>query len=263
MFRFCLCALLALTLRLSALVIETNNIHEILAHPDEGTLYVFDLDNTLIEPHQHLGSDQWVEHQLNSLTKQGSSIEAAVQVVIPRYIDIQNKIEMKLVDPSIPLLFSKLKEKKAFAIGLTKRWPELSERTLKQLEPLLIDFGATAPLKGTHLLTDLKGTCCKGGIIFIASGLDKGPSLVSYLKKLEKFPKRVIMIDDKMSHLANIAKALEALDIPFIGIRYGALDEKVKAFNSEVADLQLEHLHKVLSDEQALHLLQLNKKSAN
>jgi hypothetical protein len=252
-----------LALRLSALVIETNDIHEILTHPDEGSLYVFDLDNTLIEPHQHLGSDQWVEHQLKSLTKQGSSIEAALQVVIPCYIDIQNKIEMKLVDPSIPTLFSKLQEKKASAIGLTKRGPEMAERTLKQLEPLHIDFGATAPLKGSPLSTDIKGTCCKKGIIFVARGEDKGPSLVAYLKKLEKLPKRVIMVDDKMSHLTNIEKALEPLNIPFIGLRYGVLDEKVKAFNSKVADLQLKHLHKVLSDEQALHLLQLNEKAAN
>ena len=86
-----------------------------------------------------------------------------------------------------------------------------------------------------------------------AGNIKKG---LAYLKKLDKMPKQIVMIDDKMSHVKNIAETLEPLGISFIGIRYGGADEKVKAFNPKIAEIQLEHFQKILSDEQALHLMQ-------
>jgi Protein of unknown function (DUF2608) len=50
---------------------------------------------------------------------------------------------------------------------------------------------------------------------------------------------------------------VESLGIDYVGIRYGKADERVKSFDPKIADVQLEHFHKILSDEEALHLLKL------
>jgi hypothetical protein len=243
------------------LVIETSSIDHAFTYLEKDTLYVFDLDNTLIESVQHLGSDQWVAHELNQRTSQGQSLDDALCHVIPYWIEVQNRTEMRLVDPAIPNLLMKMQKKNVAMIGLTKRPPELSDRTLQQMKPLNIDFSKTAHHKEELIFSELSGTQFKQGIIFVSQGVDKGPCLLAYLKTLKKIPKRIVVIDDKMSNVKNIADAIEPLGIPFIGIRYGAADEKVKAYNPEIAELQREHFQKILSDEEALHLLKLKTQS--
>ena len=61
-------------LEAKSLIKETNDFAHVLTYLEEDTLFVFDLDNTLIETAQHLGSDQWVSHQLDYLMKQGLTL---------------------------------------------------------------------------------------------------------------------------------------------------------------------------------------------
>ncbi|MBS0604180.1 MAG: DUF2608 domain-containing protein [Verrucomicrobia bacterium] len=260
----CLCSIVALFFFSTgdALVTETNDFAHAFTYLEEDTLYVFDLDNTIIETAQHLGSDQWVTYKLDHLTKQGLSLDDALNHVIPCWLEVQNRTEMKLVDPAIPDLLYKMQKKHVTMIGLTKRPPQLANRTLEQLKPLNVDFSKTAHMQEEVVFEDLKGTAFKQGIIFVAQGIDKGPSLLAYLKKLKKMPKRIVVIDDKMSHVKNIASAVEPLGINFVGIRYGKADEKVNAFNPKIAELQMEHFKGILSDEQALHLLKMEGHSA-
>lgn len=241
------------------LIKETNDFAHVLTYLEEATLFVFDLDNTLIETAQHLGSDQWVSHKMEHLTKEGLSPDEAFDQILPQLIEVHNRSEMRYVDPVIPDLLYKMQKKQIPMIGLTKREPLLSECTLKQVASLHLDFHKTAPLKEEIVFHELQGTVSKEGIVFVGHGVEKGPALIVYLRKLKKLPKKIVVIDDKMSNILNIANALKQLDIDFIGVRYGAADEKVKAFNPKIADMQWEHFQKILSDEQALHLLELEK----
>ena len=79
---------------------------------------LFDLDNTLIEPVQHLGSDQWVTHKLEHLTKQGISTDDALKEVIPCYLEVMARSQMRPVDPAIPDLLQKMQKKQVPMIGL-------------------------------------------------------------------------------------------------------------------------------------------------
>jgi FMN phosphatase YigB (HAD superfamily) len=246
-----------------ALVKETNDFAHAFTYLEDDTLFVFDLDNTLIETAQHLGSDQWFSHKLDFFVKEGLSLDEALNRVVTQLIEVQNRSEMRLVDPAIPDLLYKMQRKNVSMIGLTKREPRMSERTLKQLAPLHIDFSRTAKIKEELVFDELQGTTLKQGIIFVGPGIEKGPALMAYLKQLNKQPKKIVVIDDKMSHIQNIANVLEPLEITFIGIRYGGADEKVRAFNPKIADLQWEHFQKILSDEQALLLLQLENHPAS
>ncbi len=254
-----LCSLAALCLfsSLEGLVTETNDIAHAFTYLKEDTLYVFDLDNTLIQMAQHLGSDEWFTHKIEHMTKQGHSFSEALDHLVPLYAQILDRSEVRLVDPCIPDLLYKMQKKHVPMIGLTKRDPSYAKRTLEQIAPLHIDFTKTSHFKEEQVFEELHGTLYKNGIIFVGPGMEKGPCLLAYLKKLDKMPKQIVMIDDKMSHVKNIAESIEPLGITFIGIRYGGADEKVKAFNPKIAEVQLEHFQKILSDEQALHLMQL------
>lgn len=241
---------------------ESNDIFHTLVYLDEDTLFVFDLDNTLIEHAQYLGSDQWFTHKIVHLIKQGVEPDDAVRIAISQLIIIHDYSEMRFVDPAIPDLLHEMQQKNVPMVGLTKRAPCLCERTLEQVEPLQLDLSKTTPIQEELTFHDLGGTTLKKGIIFVGDGLEKGPVFLAYLQKLERLPKTVVVIDDKMNHLQNIARSLEPTGIDFVGIRYGGADERVKAFNPEIADLQWKHMQMILSDEQALHLLQLENPSS-
>ncbi|MBS0605378.1 MAG: DUF2608 domain-containing protein [Verrucomicrobia bacterium] len=254
---FSLCA----TLHASKLVTDTNDMAHALNYVAEGTLFVFDLDNTLIETSQHLGSDQWFTHRVQHFVDKGHSIDEALKLVVPNWLAIQSKTHMRIVDPSIPELLKKMHQSHVSMVALTKRPPVLAPRTLEQLAPLQIDFSKTSEIAGPIVFPELKDSLYRDGIIFVAPELEKGPVLSAFIKKMKTPPKKIVLIDDKMSHIQNVALAIESFHIPFVGIRYGGADEKVKSFDPKIADMQWEYFEKILTDEQAQQLLQLRKES--
>lgn len=248
--------LACLNAHLCAEIVETNDLSDVLAHAREGSLYVFDLDNTLIAPRQHLGSDQWVSYAVDRFVKQGLTLKEALDRVIPCYVEVIKKTEMELIDPQVPAIFRQLEQKHIPYIGLTKRDPLIAERTLEQLETLKVHFSPFLASEMDDLLEGMEGTLYKKGVLFAAQSVEKGPTLCAYLKGVKKRPSQIVAIDDKLSHLKSLSAAAEGMGIPFVGVRYGGADEKVRNFNPQIADMQLEHFEKILSDEEALKLLE-------
>lgn len=252
---FSLCS----ALHASKLVTDTNDMAHALNYAVEGTLFVFDLDNTLIETAQHLGSDQWFSHRLQHFMDKGHTIDEALRLVVPNWLAIQSKTHMRHVDSAIPGLLSKLHQSHVSMIALTKRPPELAPRTLEQLAPLQIDFSKTSEIAGPIVFPEQGDSLYQDGIIFVARTEEKGPVLRAFLKKMKTPPKKIVLIDDKMSHIENVALAMESLHIPFVGIRYGGADEKVKSFDPKIADMQWKYFEKILTDEQAEQLLRIQE----
>ncbi len=244
---------------LNAELIETNDINHATEYVEEETLFIFDLDNTLIETAQHLGSDQWFSHQFETHLAQGNSVDQTLEKLVPKLAFIYEKTEMRLVDPCIPDLLNRMKAKNVRMFALTKRDPAFASLTLKQLSYLEIDFSQAAGIADSFIFDELAGSLYKNGVIFIANNGDKGHHIEALYHRLEKKPKRIVMIDDKMSHVESVARAASKLNLPFVGIRYGGADERVKNFNPNIADLQWNLLHKIISDEEAHHLMQLSR----
>jgi hypothetical protein len=234
---------------------EIYKIEEMLDHAKEGTLFVLDIDNTLIEPCQHLGSDQWFEHHLTLLKEQGTEHEEAVRQIFPIYTEVQKRTQVRHVDATVKKAFITMKEKGFSAMGLTKRDPSLADQTLKQLSSVEIHFHLLAPSHTQKTGKELENCLYQDGVVFTALGIGKGDPLLSYLKHLKEMPKHIVVVDDKRSNLEHIAKALKTLDIPFVTLRYAGVDEHVTSFDPKIATLQLNHLQTILSDEQAQHLL--------
>ncbi|MEN9343312.1 MAG: hypothetical protein RLZZ453_99 [Chlamydiota bacterium] len=244
---------------LSAEIIEMQDISHMLAHANQKTLFIFDLDNTLVETEQVLGSDQWVYYMLNRYLKEGHSEKSAIDKLMPEWIEIQKHSNLTFVDPVVPHLLETLKKKQIAYIGITKRDPKVSERTLDQLKQLGISFHPKERLENGHCFGESYNITYKEGILFLAPDADKGSALKAYFKQMPAKPDSIVAIDDKLSNVKSLEAAAKELGIRFIGIRYGALDHKVKNFNSAIADLQYERFKSILSDEEAQLLLQSPK----
>src|SRR4051812_33940238 len=102
------------SIQAQAKIVEAKRINEILGYINSGTLVVFDLDNTVMEPVQMLGSDQWFD----SLVKLfDGNIERAVDV----WQNVQRKTEMKTVEPGTPDLIRGLRSRGLHVLALTAR----------------------------------------------------------------------------------------------------------------------------------------------
>jgi len=241
----------------SALVIEHNDIAQVFTYGKEETLFVFDLDNTLVETAQYLGSDQWFSHQVDKYIAAGHTRKEAVEKYVALLIEIQKKSYVRPANPEIPSLLSAMQKKQVPMIVLTARDPQLAERTIEQLALLNINFYYAAQKKEMFHFSNMNNSLFNHGILFCGAGVDKGELLVEFLKQLEKIPQRIVFVDDKMHYVLNVEKALAKLNIDYIGIRYSGSDERFKNLDSRIADVQFDLFNKILSDEQALHLLKM------
>lgn len=250
-------------------IIETKQIEDLLQHIDKDTLLIFDLDNTLIEPYQSLGSDQWFGHHLQQQEQaMGTKSIPALMKAVDDYEAIQQRSKVQLIDPKINTIFKHAQDMGIKMLGLTSRGSGLKEATLRQLKSVGLSFQShwnnhEHSYRIKKAKRGASGAYVHGGDayagVLLTAGAHKGDCLMEYLDHLEYKPKRVVFVDDKMEHLDKVKSTMEARDISFLGIRYGYLDEKIKAFNPEITAIQLEYLNKILSDEDAKAILSARK----
>lgn len=242
-------------------IIETKYMKQSLPYITKDTLVIFDIDNTLVEPTQELGSDEYFSSRVDEFQKQGISRQQAYKKAIREWTSIQSITQVKLCEPGSDKIIKDLQENKIVAMGLTTRGLGLSTRTVEQLETLGIDLTHTAPTnEEIHFMNansnnEIHGVLFRGGVLFTA-GTDKGAALCKFLAQSHYCPKKIVFINDKAAHIQEVEKYCDANNIPFIGIRYGYTDEKVKNFRREIADIQREHFGHIISDEAAEKLLQ-------
>lgn len=248
--------------------VETHRIEDVLSHLgdnlkiDADTLLIFDLDNTLIETHQLLGSDQWFEHHFRQQQAiYGKENHTALQKTLQDYDAIHLRSDVRLIDPTVPKLFERLKKMGVKMLGLTSRSTALQEATLRQLTSVGLSFKTPWIAEKMHyVLKNAKHGSVSNGIV-LTGGEHKGNCLVEYLDYLQFKPSRVVFVDDKPHHLDHVKQVLEDRQIPFIGLRYGFRDEKVSAFDPKIAEIQFEYLTKILSDEDAQAIVEARAKN--
>ncbi|NGX56649.1 MAG: hypothetical protein K1060chlam5_00892 [Candidatus Anoxychlamydiales bacterium] len=215
-----------LAFSLNAKIIEIKNIKDIKPYITKDTLVIFDLDNTIMEPIQEYGSDQWFAYQLNKYLKEKLSFEDALQKTLYEWFEIQAITKVKLVENDVKDLISNLQEINHPIMGLTARDYDFALAAIKQLKSLNLNLSKTAPFK-KNIFDD---TLFREGILF-ANGKNKGIVLSNFFKK-------IIYIDDKKHHVEEIEIFSKENKVEFIGFRYGYLDEKVKKFDHKISDKQ-------------------------
>lgn len=238
---------------LSARIIEAPHFQDITSHIDANTLILLDIDDTLIVSKQMLGSDPWFEHRWKSYRDEGLSLSDALEKSVAEWVIMCHLTQTEIVEPGTETLIQKLQREGNLVMGLTSRDFSLATRTRTQLREHHIDLSHSAPCPKDHYTCiDGHGVLYRHGILY-TSGRCKGEALFKICEQMGFTPKRILFINDKLSHLQDIEKSAQEKGVEFIGLRYGYTDPRKAAFRPEIADVQWKcsNLGKILSDEEA------------
>jgi len=212
-------------------IIDIQHINEINQYTDSSTntLVIFDIDNTILEPTSAEGGDQWFYAAINHFKKQGLSYQEAYDKVMPIYTKLSKKNGVKLVEKEVVSIIHRLQKHKFLVIALTSRSQPIKETTINQLTSLNINL-SNKQFDNKNFSFNLKiPASFKSGILFCGDN-DKGEILTKFLEQTSSKPNLIIFIDDKKQYLTSVKVALNKNNIPFIGLRYGYLDNKVNNF---------------------------------
>ena len=248
---------LIFTLVLPAEIIEIKRMEEINSHIKPDTIILLDIDNTLIEPKQEMGSDQWFHYLIKKYQREGMDAHHALEKALSEWFAVQSITEVRLVEKGNDRWVQRLQSQHFPVMGLTTRLPELSIKTIEQLRSVSIDLSKSSPFKKEYAFNTTKPLLYRNGILF-TSGTHKGRALFTFLQHMGHRPKRILFVNDKASHIQEVEESARIQDIPFVGLRYGYLDEKVKTFKPHIAEIQFAHFARLLSNEKAQELFKKN-----
>ena len=130
----CVCSIL------QAKIVDVFHVNELPNYLKvDDCLVIFDIDNTLMEPMQALGSDQWFDKRIKKFCDEGCSPRQALCKTYDEWHKIQTVSDVKLVENDTKQVFDSVKEKYN-VIALTTRGFQVSYNTITQLESLGIVF---------------------------------------------------------------------------------------------------------------------------
>jgi len=234
---------------LLAQVHEATSIMDLKKYLSSETLVLLDLDNTLIEPSQQVGGDQWFTHLLRLIKLDASSPEEAEIRSLDVWMNIQTRIQIHLVEKETASFIRELQASGIPVLGLTARNLILKDITLKQLESVGISFKNNSLLKSDLFLPKLQfgfqnDVLVRDGIIFAgifsaSAPNGKGQVLAEILKAIDYTPKQILFLDDKMKNVQNLEDYFSShSQVVFHGFRLSALDQKINAYGELFSGLE-------------------------
>lgn len=240
---FCFCS------GLSAKIVEVSSVKELPGFLEKEMLVILDIDNTILQTAQLLGSDQWFDHRINEYQALMSR-EEAFEKTYGEWLAIECLTKVKLVEEQTAALISKLQQEGYTIMALTTRSVDLCFCTLRQFKSLGIDLSITPPSHGDFFFLNQRPLLYRRGILF-TDGTNRGAALLKFLQKIHYSPKSILFINDKEVQLKEVESICKKTATPFVGLRYGYLDQKVKEFDGKLAQMQFEQLGSILSDDEA------------
>lgn len=254
-FTFLALSIALFQLQTDAKIIEANNFKEILDYVDTDTLVLLDIDDTLLIPVQTLGTDVWFIHRMNQYQTHLDK-KQALDKALDDWEGVRHLTKVKIVEEGSETIVAKMQGQGIPVMGLTTQGLALATCTVNQLKSLEIDLIKTAPSNQDFYFHNGQGVLYRHGILF-TSGTAKGEALLKFFSLAGVCPKRVVFINDKETHLKDVEGSLEAKGIEFTGLRYAYSDERVKNFNSKLADIQWNEssFSHILTDQEALQRL--------
>ncbi len=250
-------SLLFFPLCLKAHIVESAHFGEILNHlHTNNTLVITDIDNTLMQSVDHLGSIAWGEHVVSDLIQKGICPDEAQQIENILWRAVHQKIPIRPVDSNTACIVAEIQKRNIPVLGLTARAPRDSEYTRRQLHFLGINLAHITPITDMrHTLALENEALYEEGIIFATNFNKKSHVLLHFLERHNLKPDLVIFIDDKLHHVTDIQEALTLLGIPCIGIRFSGADDQIKAFHPTITDVQWKAFPEYISDDETIELL--------
>lgn len=247
---------------LHAKIITASSIDEVSHLITSDSWFIVDLDNTVFEGKSAVCHGSWFLDLMNDNIKQGMSKKEAITEAAKSWDTVQQKCEVKPVEPQMITLLRDLQKRGVVVMALTHRLPSVIDTTLRQLESIDIDFQKTAPASQSEMLIpplsdpERKGPSrYRQGVLFVGLNQDKGDVLTQFLKIVNLTPKKIIFIDDSKGNVEHVEKTLQKTSIEQINIHYTAVKEKSTVYSPMIAAFQYKHFEKILTNEQAKDLM--------
>jgi hypothetical protein len=219
---------------------ESFDIRDLLRYTDSTTLVVTDLNHVLMETVKPLGSDHWAAHETQrQMQESGEGNREVLHKMVPRWHHILMESEFRAVEPTTAGVIRRLQQEGKLIVGLTARYTEMAYPTIQQLHSIDIDLSLSSLSDLDHEIEGGYAAKLVEGIIFVGLKNDKGETLMRLLDHLDYQPRKILFIDDKEKNLHSVAAACEKHGIPFIGLRYGFLDDAGEAFDPAAAEGEL------------------------
>jgi hypothetical protein len=239
----------------SAEIREAKSMGEIVPLIHQNTVLVFDLDNTVIEAAQTLGSDQFFEYLVKKARSTGLQGEAAIAWALEHASKVQPLSPVRAVEPETPAMISSLQALGIPTVALTARPIEWANDTVLQLDSLGISFTRSPLYRGDLPFGPGGLGRNRKGVLFMPKGGDKGRYLRAFLEASGIQAEQLIFIDDKLRNVQSVDAAFGLQSaLPHIEFRYGAADAKVHQFNPDLAEFEWNYFmdHSVfITDEEA------------
>jgi len=246
---------LAYVTSLTADIYEAAHFCELKKYVQPNSLVLLDIDDTLLLPVQTLGTDIWFIDRLKEHQFSGLSKSEALDKTLAQWEAIRHLTKVKIVEPGTEEIVAQLQAQKIPVFGLSTQGLALATRTLMQLLSLGIDLTKTCPCDKDVYFMNGQGVLYRNGLLF-TSGTPKGKALRTFFELIGYKPQHIVFINDKKAHLLDVESEVEAMGIPFTGLRYSYGDERVANYDPEIADIQWRYstFGNLLSDEIAIEM---------
>ncbi len=237
---------------MSVFKFESDTLQDLLDHIDAKTLFIFDIDHTLIEPVQIIGSTHWEKYIAKKLKGQGFTHHEASIRAFHQWRTIQHLTAVKAVENSIYEVLRLIDSLNLRTLGLTARDSTLSELTFDQLKSVGLDKIFTFQSPSEDLAADYPCRYFNGAVFCGFNRKDIGLRL--FLEHVKVKPQKVVFVDDQKSHVDELEEFSIAEGIEYVGMTYHASGDH--KFNPQIAEIQEKYLPKLISDREALDLLE-------
>ncbi len=226
-------------------IIEITEIDKVREYVEKGTIFLFDVDDTLIDlPCVHLGGPAWKEWAEINLdtTHVNFDLSDAISLYLAK------KLPYKPVEKTTTKLIRELQEQNITVLGYTARGRNLwclmhvrgvDEFTHSQLQNVGIDFTDSKIPEEFSCILD-PSYFYKG--IFYSARIPKGDLLRQLFLQHSFFPKRIVFIDDRLAQVESVDAALTELGIPVVSVWYRFTALEQENFNPIAANVQLSAL---------------------
>lgn len=234
-------------------IVEISSIADVKNYIDKKSLIIFDIDNTLLTTAQELGSDAWVSYYRKKLEDSGCTPVQARELFLQKWYDIIGCTSVIPIEECASEFLHGLQQQSYCIMALTLRGSRFIPITLAQMASIGFDMNRSPPYFMHVQLTDVPQAMFESGILF-TNGTNKGIALSAFLAQINYKPAKIVCVDDRETHLREVAAMCATENIPFIGLRYSRMDDKVQHFDPAIADIQLLYFNKILPDKAAASL---------
>jgi len=235
-------------------ITSIQSLKEIPEQP-AGTIYFFDIDDTLIDHPHMLGSKGWRSYFSKAIDPNKKPHSNHDKITL----DLAKKQPVMTVETDTALWLQQVQAQGHATYGLTARerniWyytpcAGVDQLTTQQLASVGILFDQDLP-SDMHSITQapeyFRGT-------FFSDLDSKGEYLIKLFQASPQKPLKVIFVDDKQDHAEGVAQALAYLGVDYECYWYRATENKASKFDPLIANVQLYYVLKfdqILSDDEA------------